>query len=173
MSKYDPEYIVDTLYGKAGGADQFSQRLGQVIGKAIDFVLDGEESLDALEGCEKTFIGTKTEKLFLKEFALPSKKAHRPKLDTVVAGVDLDLKFTLGSNWMIPPEAVDEWCLVIKADTTAKTYNAGILQMTDDNLTRGGNRDGKRSVCKFGKTNIRWMAENKPIVSNILGDRNG
>ena len=157
----EAEPLAQSLFNLAPSEDAFRYRLGDIVCNAIDYVLDGENSLDELEACEKSYIGTKIEKKFLKGFGLPYKTKSRKdlKLDTIVDGTDLDLKFTLGQNWMIPPEAVNEWCLLIRADHPRGKFSAGLLQMTEDNLTKGGNRDGKRTVCKDGKSRIHWLVE--------------
>lgn len=157
--------LADHLISLAANQEDFARRVGTVISEAIDHVLDGEASLDDLEGCEKTYIGTKVEKRFLKSFGLPRKtKVSTHRLDTVVADLDLDLKFTLGSTWMIPPEAVGHWCLLIRVDVPAQRFAVGLLRMDEDNLTKGGNRDGKRSVSKAGRERIAWLVADAPLV---------
>jgi hypothetical protein len=167
MQTYDSSYIVDTLVACAGSLDEFLDVTGDTVHRAFQFVLDGEEDLNSLEGCEKTYIGTKLEKYLLRALGLPSKRTYSPppKLDTIVAGVDFDIKFTIHHNWMIPPEAVDEWCILIQANYNAKTYSCGVLQMAEENLTKGGNRDRKRSVSKDGKSKINWIARARNFES--------
>ena len=132
--------------------------IGDAISDSITYVLDGENSLDVLEACEKTIIGVKVEKRLLQRLGLPTKRDNpRMKLDTVFNGINLDIKFTMRNNWMIPPEARGEWCLLIQADTNNNTFSAGFLCMDEHNLTKGGNRDGKVSVNKSGKSKIGWL----------------
>lgn len=154
--------LADAVVSLANTREDFVRRAGAVVADAIDFVLDGRRELNDLEGCEKTFIGTKVEKQFVHEFSLPPKSKDQP-LDTVITvdgtAIDLDIKFTLGSTWMIPPEAVGKWCLLIKADGVRRTFSIGVLRMDDANLTKGGNRDCKRSVSAAGKKAIAWIAQ--------------
>lgn len=132
--------------------------IGEAISESVAYVLDGEESLDALEPCEKTILGVKVEKRLLHRLGLPTKRQNpNMKLDTVIKGIDLDIKFTMRNNWMIPPEARGEWCLLIQADTNNHTFCAGLLRMEEHNLTKGCNRDGKVSINKNGKTKIAWL----------------
>lgn len=127
---------------------------GSVIFSSIAFVCDGDP-LSELEGCEKTYIGTRVEKQFLRAFDLIKCKP----LDTTVAGHPIDLKFTLGNNWMIPPECVGHFCILIKADYNQRKYSMGIFHAREENLTKGANRDRKRSVSKVGKETINWLAK--------------
>lgn len=161
----DEKRLIDALVSLDQGKEQFVTSVGGIIRDAIDFVLDGEQTLDELEACEKTFIGTKVEKRFLKRFNLPSKRKNdkATKLDTVIDGFDVDLKFTLHKNWMIPPEAVGHWCLLIQVDDRGNTFSLGVLRMDEDRLTNGGNRDGKRSVNKIGKQKIIWLAQHETL----------
>jgi hypothetical protein len=132
--------------------------IGESISESIVYVLDGEESLDALEPCEKTILGVKVEKRLLHRLGLPTKRQNPSmKLDTIIKGIDVDIKFTMRNNWMIPPEARGEWCLLIQADTNNNTFCAGLLCMKEHNLTKGGNRDGKVSINKYGKLEIDWL----------------
>ena len=50
--------LIDALVSLDQDKEQFVTSVGGIIRDAIDFVLDGEQTLDELEACEKTFIGT-------------------------------------------------------------------------------------------------------------------
>lgn len=165
MLSSEEQRLISALISLEKDKDSFVQSVGGIIRDAIDYVLDGEDSLDDLEACEKTYIGTKVEKRFLKRFGLPIKKKtdKATKLDTVIGGLDVDLKFTLHKNWMIPPEAVGHWCLLIQVCDKGNTFSLGLLRMDADRLTNGGNRDGKRSVNKIGKQQIIWLAEHETL----------
>jgi hypothetical protein len=155
-------YLIETaLFSLGGTRDQFLAEVAEVVDGAIQYVLDGENDLDDLEACEKTYIGTKVEKRFLKHFGLPrkTKKDKQTKLDTVVGGFDVDIKFTVGNNWMIPPEAVGEWCFLLRTDWPNRTVDLGILKMDVEKLTKGTNRDSKKSVNRFGKNHIVWLGQ--------------
>lgn len=157
----DASLLEAALISLSGQREQFLSEVAGVVDGAIHYVLDGEEDLDDLEACEKTYIGTKVEKRLLRHFGLPrkTKKDKSTKLDTVVGGFDLDVKFTVGNNWMIPPEAIGEWCFLLKTDWPNRTVDVGILRMDSDNLTRGANRDSKKSINRFGKQKIVWVGK--------------
>lgn len=138
--------------------DNFFDLTSGLIHGSIDFVCDGE-LLEDLEACEKTFIGTRVQKQLMKKFNLPKGGL----LDTEIAGHPVDVKFTLGRNWMIPPECVGHACILITADTNNLQYSLGVFEAHPENLTKGGNRDRKVSVSAAGKKNINWLCENHPL----------
>lgn len=154
----ESERLVDELISLSSGKTQFIESVGKIILGAIDYVRRGKP-LAERQPCCKSFAGTVVEEDFIEKFGLPAKSKSNPiKLDTVIADKNVDVKFTLGKNWMIPPEAVGEWCLLVRTDYP-ETFSIGLLKMEERNLTRGANRDGKRSVSKEGKSRIRWIAE--------------
>ena len=63
----------------------------------------GRRSYEELEKTEKTYIGTRVE-IELRALL----RLRKGRLDTVILGHDVDIKHTMGSNWMIPTEAVDQ-----------------------------------------------------------------
>lgn len=157
--------LKEALFSLAVTPEEFLEQTGRIIYDATTYVLDGEESLDELEGCEKTYIGTKVEKRFLKHWSLPvKKKGSTHKLDTVVVDQDVDIKFSISAkgSWMIPPEARDQWCLLMNMDWP-NSYSIGVLKAEAHNLTQGANRDGKVSVSKVGKKNIEWLGRDVPL----------
>lgn len=136
----------------------------------IQYILDGAESLDDLEACEKTVFGTKFEKRFVRHLGLPHKTSrkrnpHGLKLDTRVDGLDLDFKTTLGgNNWMVPGEAVGSWLFLVQVDPAAQSVGYGLLKADPENLTAGKNQDKKASVSKIGKQAICWIAQGVPYA---------
>lgn len=66
---------------------------------------------------------------------------------------------------MIPPEARDQWCLLMNMDWP-NSYSVGVLKAEAHNLTQGANRDGKVSVSKAGKQNIEWLGRDVSLGTN-------
>ena len=101
------------LIDSTGSADDFSQTIGAVVRRAFDEVIDmprtARWTIAQLEKTEKTYIGTKVEILLRHELGLSRGK----KLDLIIDGQEVDIKNTIGNNWPIPLEAVDEICLII------------------------------------------------------------
>lgn len=157
------------------GAEQFKQRTGEIIADSLHYILDGEDNISCLESCEKAFIGVKFEKRFLKALGLPvntknskrdRKGQGRKTLDTVLDGIDIDIKFTIGKNWMIPPETVGEWSVLVRADYSKNIYSLGIMFLDKDLLTNGENRDKKITVSGMGMHHINWLVVDYPIPQN-------
>lgn len=138
-----------------------SQKYLTLVRQAMDEVIDnprtGRKTIAELEKTEKTYIGTKVE-IMLRN-ALGLKKGA--KMDLMIEGEEVDVKFTLGNKWMIPQEAFGHLCLVVRGDETKGVYEAGLLRMTHNNLTKAENRDRKLCVSASGRKNIVWLAQGK------------
>jgi hypothetical protein len=85
-----------------------------------------------------------------------------------VAGVEVDVKNTIGSNWMIPPEAVDRLCLLTQIDEESARFSVGLIRAREEQLGKE-NQDKKRSVTKQGRESIRWIVRDAVLpVSAFL-----
>lgn len=129
-------------------------------------ILGYETSVANLEACEKAVFGVRFEKSFIKVGGYPRKVQKKRKgtddlfLDTVIDGLPLDIKTTLGGKtWMIPHECVGHWCLLVKVDWKVERFSIGILRADSGMLTTGTNQDLKHSVSKEGRENIWWIEE--------------
>ena len=132
--------------------------VGRAIRKSFDEVIDGPRTgrsrVEQLEKTEKTYIGTKVEIVLRNELGLG--RGH--VLDNLIVGHEVDTKFTIGSTWMIPREALNQLCLLVTGDDNTGACGIGILRMVPDVLTNGANQDGKKSVSANGKSQITWLA---------------
>lgn len=144
--------------------------IGNALRQSFDEVIDGTRTgryrIEQLEKTEKTYIGTKVEIVLRNKLALP----RGAILDNLIAGYEVDTKFSLSGSWMIPREAVDQICLLVAGNDTSGTVSAGLLRMTDDVLTTGTNQDGKRNVSAAGKRQIRWLLRDVAMPRNFLLD---
>ena len=82
---------------------QMVERFGDAIRASFDDVLDGQRtgrySLAQLSKVEKTYIGTKVERLIQDEFSLQ----RGDQMDYLVDGQEVDAKWSIRSRgWMIP-----------------------------------------------------------------------
>ena len=159
--------------------DDLRDRTSLIINTAIDYMMDGADHMDELESCEKNIMGVKLEKLWLKELGLPSKKPPAfikrmkvedptreflcPKLDTIIAGIDVDIKTTMNKNWMIAPECWNEWLILFKTNLVENHYSMGLFLANEHHLTTSKNQDNKKSVTSEGKETITWLIEKHPI----------
>jgi hypothetical protein len=120
------------------------------IQSAADYVLDGAHTgrfdvraPDVHPG-ERAAIGAKLEFEVISTFGW----AKRRPLDTVIAGVPLDLKATVGRNWTIPDEAHCQLCLCTRIDFEAHRHRTWLIRAHRSWLYRGvGNKDGKRGIA--------------------------
>ncbi len=151
--------LTDRLISRAGSFDALCETVGVIIRTAIDDVIDtprsGRRDISDLEKTEKTYLGTKVEILFRHALGL-----RRGRLDLVIDEKDVDVKFTVRNNWMIPSEAVDAPCILLGADEIRGKYRFGLIVARDRHLNEGRNRDGKRSISQRGFSEIKWIANN-------------
>lgn len=143
-------------------------RFSSVFRQSLDEVLDGQRTgrydVDTLEKTEKTYLGTKVEIVCRAAFNLP----RGEDMDYRVCGHEVDAKFSLGRNWMIPREAMGHLCLLMSANDRQSTFRAGLVRISEEVLTRGGNQDGKRSISLSGRNHIKWLYQNGRLRKNLL-----
>jgi Restriction endonuclease NaeI len=150
---------------RTGGIEKLlAQTLRQALDEVIDGARTGRFAVDQLEKTEKTYIGTKVEILLRYAFEW----TRGVKLDNLIAAVEVDTKFSLTGQWMIPREARGELCLLASADDRKAKFSVGLLRMTPEVLNAGTNQDGKTSVSADGKKGIRWICFQQPMTANFL-----
>jgi hypothetical protein len=133
--------IAAEIVGCAGGtlADGFAAMLRRCVDDVIMTPKTGRRSYDELEKTEKTYIGTRVEIELRAMLRLPN-----GKLGTVILA-RVDIKNIMGSNWMIPTEAVDHACILVAADEARAVCYLGLIVARPDYLTVGQNKDANRS----------------------------
>ena len=158
--------IAADIIARAGGIDALRTRFPALLRDCIDDVImtpkTGRRSYDELEKTEKTYIGTRVEIELRALLALP-----RGRLDTRILDHDVDIKHTMGGNWMIPTEAVDAPCLLVAADELRARCYLGLIVARVPHLTHGQNKDAKRSISAHGFAQILWLVEHHPYPPNF------
>lgn len=153
----DPE--LGKVFAAISAIPDFEKRSARAVRRAVEDVLQGDKtarySIQELTPEEKKHIGTQVERALKQEF-FEDRKGVR--LDTSVAGIDVDIKNTVGATWMIPPEAVGGLCLVSAIDESSAKYSIGLVRTRRESLNRE-NQDKKRSLSKKGKDAIRWLVK--------------
>lgn len=163
----DPE--LDTVLAEIKNIPDFKGKTAGVIRKAIDNVLQGDRtrrySISQLTPEEKKHIGTQVEKGLKSEFF----QGRAGKVsDTTIADVEVDIKNTIGENWMIPPEAVGRLCLLTRIDEKAATCSVGVIRARNELLGKE-NQDKKKSFSKEGRKSISWIVKDASLpVSAFL-----
>lgn len=158
--------IATDIRTRAGGAAALGADFATMLRACIDDVImtpkTGRRSYDELEKTEKTYIGTRVEIELRALLRLP-----KGKLDTVIKGHDVDIKNTMGSNWMIPTEAVDHPCILVAADEVRAQCYLGLIVARPAYLTQGQNKDAKKTVSAQGFENILWLLRDHPYPPNF------
>jgi hypothetical protein len=158
------------IYRHAGGVDKFASDIPTLLRQAIDEVIDAARSgrflLKDLQNTEKTYLGTKVEILLRNHLKLnPS-----TLLDVVIDGVDVDIKNTVGTSWMIPKEAIGHPCILIRVDEERARCWFGLVVAHADVLNQGANRDVKVTISAQHFVNILWMLYGHPYPLNFWED---
>ncbi|MBM2295020.1 hypothetical protein JQX09_24135 [Sulfitobacter pseudonitzschiae] len=158
--------IAADITARAGGPETLAKQFAAMLRRCVDDVImtpkTGRRSYEELEKTEKTYIGTRVEIELRAMLRLP-----RGKLDTVVQGHDVDIKNTMGSNWMIPTEAIDHPCILVAADEVRAQCYLGLIVARPDYLTAGQNKDAKKSVSAQGFANILWLLRHHSYPANF------
>lgn len=158
--------IAGDIAKRAGGNDALATKFAAMLRQCVDDVImtpkTGRRSYDELEKTEKTYIGTRVEVELRAMLNLP-----KGKLDAVILGHDVDIKNTMGSNWMIPTEAVDHPCILVAADEVRATCYLGLIVARPGYLTLGQNKDSKKSISALGFSNILWLLLDHPYPPNF------
>ena len=109
----DNDAGLEAVYAFFAAVPNCEETFARAIRQAIDEVIDGPWTgrflFSELEKTEKTYIGTRIEIVVRAALGLE----RRGKLDTVVEGHELDVKWSASNSWMIPTEAVGELCLLL------------------------------------------------------------
>ena len=165
----DLSQLETDLLSAAGGTQQFEEKLRSFFRSAIDEVIDtartGRFFLSDLEKTEKTYLGTKFEILLRDWLQLPRGLI----LDLLVGGSEVDVKSTTGgkSAWMIPPEAVDQLCVLLRVNEAKSTCAVGLVRARTAYLRPGLNRDAKTGLSAQGTRNVWWLVLDFPYTPNF------
>ena len=162
--------LENDLIAAVGGWQQFEEKLRGFFRSAIDEVIDtsrtGRYFFSELEKTEKTYLGTKFEILLRDWLDVPK----GIKLDLVVGGEEVDVKTSTSAQkggWMIPPEAFEELCILIKVDESNANCDFGIARARKQYLRSSANRDAKTSFSSEGRKNIWWLAQGFSYTPNF------
>lgn len=156
-----------------GAVPNLSMLLGHVLRGAIDDVLDtfrtGRFDIvgDDVGKTEKSHVGTRAEIRLISELAVPRGRVLDMDLGH---GVEVDVKHTLKSSWMIPREAVGRICLCLRTNDRSGWYSAFIVR-ADEELLGGraeGNGDRKRGLTASSRALAPLVPDRSPLPENLL-----
>lgn len=157
------------LLRAVGGSAIFEEKLRGFFRAAIDEVIDtartGRFFFHQLEKTEKTYLGTKFEIILRDWLQVP----RGIRLDLLIGGREVDVKSTTGGafGWMIPPEAIDQLCILLMVNEEEATCSFGLVRARASYLRQGGNRDSKTSFAAPARANIWWMVKDFPYTRNF------
>ncbi len=158
--------LATEITARASGPLELERTFPQMLRDCIDAVImtakTGRRSYEELEKTEKTYIGTRVEIELRVLLGL-----RKGRLDTEILGQDVDIKNTMGSNWMIPTEAVDQPCILVAADEARALCYLGLIVARPAYLTVGKNKDAKRSISAEGFRHILWLLKEQPYPANF------
>lgn len=162
--------IVDALLGAAGGEGNLKKIMADIARDNIDRVIQtpktGRRLYTDLQNSEKTYIGTAVEIDLRSALSL----GRGENMDLEIAGHDVDVKFSQGKGWMIPPEAVGKACVLVTASDIINRYSLGVIVAREEYLNKGKNRDGKRTINAKQRVNIWWLIQNEEYPRNFWLD---
>ena len=157
------------LLNAVGGKELFDEKLRSFFRSAIDEVIDtartGRFFFKDLEKTEKTYLGTKFEILLRDWLQVP----RGCLLDLLIGEREVDVKSTTGggSGWMIPPEAIDQFCILLRVNESLAKCAVGIARARPSYLRSGANRDSKTSFSAAGTRHIWWLVSDFPYTPNF------
>jgi hypothetical protein len=158
---------VDALFVAAGGEAKLTEIMARIVRDNIDRVIQtpktGRRLYTDLQNSEKTYIGTAVEIDLRSTLGL----ARGEDMDLEIAGYDVDVKFSQGKGWMIPPEAVEKPCILVTASDITSLYSLGVIIAHEEYLNKGMNRDAKKTIKAKERANIWWLIQNAMYPKNF------
>ncbi len=169
MDYSDLAKLETDLLAAVGGQDLFEEKLRSFFRSAIDEVIDtartGRFFLKQLEKTEKTYLGTKFENLLRDWLQVP----RGVVLDLLIGGQEVDVKSTTGgkSDWMIPREAIDQLCILLRVNEELSRCAVGLARARSGYLRSSTNQDKKTSFSAAGTANIWWLVSDFGYTPNF------
>ena len=156
------------LLGAVKGQQMLEEKLRVFFRSAIDEVIDTARSgrffFAQLEKTEKTYLGTKFEILLRDWLQVPRGMV----LDLHIGGREVDVKSTTtGHGWMIPPEAIDQFCILLRVNEQEARCAMGLVRARPAYLNQGANRDKKTTIAAAGRDNIWWIVSDFRYTPNF------
>jgi hypothetical protein len=160
---------LDLVFAYFEGRPNLERTFATAIRQALDEVIDGPRTgrfrFSELEKTEKTYIGTRVEIVVRSLLGLE----RQGKLDTFVADVPIDIKWSASEAWMIPTEAVGQICLLVGTRTQGgPIFDVGLQRCSANLLNLGSNKDQKTSLNAVGRAGIRWLVSKGELEPNYL-----
>lgn len=171
MTPAGVDSALEEVVGFLRDADPTGSRTGQVMRRSFDQLYDGGHTgiftVDQISQPQKTHLGTFVELNIAREFSL---QRTGTRFDYLIAGHEVDAKFSLTGGWMLPPEVVGELCLVMQASDETAQFSMGVVRARQEWLTAGGNRDRKVALRAGHRDKIVWVHQDAEMPPNVLAN---
>ena len=170
----DPSVVeLDTVRELVRSADPTGERFAKVFRETFYQIYNGQKTghycYDQLTKTEKTHFGTLIEIAVRKEFDDIIDDGQQHHLDYRIANVDVDCKFSMRkAGWMIPVEAENEIIIGLHASDEDSCFSVCVERMLVEKLSKGGNRDRKRTLTKAARQEIQWIFDDAELPVNRL-----
>ena len=162
--------VVDALLRRAGGWEGLAAKVPDLFRLGIDEVIDTPRSnrftIEEIEKTEKTYLGTKMEILLRNYLQFPKGQV----LDLNIAGVEVDIKNTMGRAWTIPQECFGQIALLLRSNEKTALCDLGLILVRHDYLNLGRNRDLKTTLTAQSLANVWWLLKDHPYPKNFWLD---
>ncbi|MFW9213869.1 NaeI family type II restriction endonuclease [Corynebacterium amycolatum] len=154
-------------------ADPEGDRFAKVFRETYYLLYNGQKTgryrWEQLYKTEKTHFGTLIEIAIRHEFAEIIDDGIQKHLDYRIAGIDVDCKFSMNKgSWMIPVEAENEIIIGLHSSDEDSCFSVCVERASSDKLTKGGNRDRKRTFTRSARSGIDWIFDDTPLPVNRL-----
>lgn len=156
------------LLSAVDGQALLEEKLRSFFRSAIDEVIDTARSgrffFSELEKTEKTYLGTKFEILLRDWLQVP----RGVRLDLLIGGREVDVKSTtVGHGWMIPPEAIGQFCILLRVNEQDAKCAVGLVRARIEYLNPGNNRDAKKTITAANRRHIWWLVSDFSYTKNF------
>ncbi|MGI8829803.1 MAG: NaeI family type II restriction endonuclease [Candidatus Limnocylindria bacterium] len=153
------------LLGTCGAPEVF---FAQLVRKGIDEVLDGPRTgrwdFGQLEKTERTYVGTKLEIMIRSALGLERGET----MDLVIAGHEVDVKWSMTSAWQIPEEAHGHLCLCLGGMHLLTAFQVGLVRCRPEYLNLGRNKDRKTTLSKAGREAMTMLVPPSELPQNFV-----
>ncbi|MDB4889967.1 MAG: naeIR [Gemmatimonadetes bacterium] len=141
---------------------------GDVIRRAIDEVLSlgaKRYSIKQLDPPEQAYIGMRVEMLVRDGLDV----GKGIQADALIAGHEVDLKWSKSLSWMIGPENLGTVCLGLGMSGKDSEFSVGLFVPREAGVRKGANRDKKISLtAAFRREGVNWLIETAPTPPNFI-----
>ncbi|MDO5029439.1 MAG: NaeI family type II restriction endonuclease [Corynebacterium sp.] len=171
LNGYDPE--VEKIRSLIREADPNGDRFAKVFRETYYLLYNGQKTgryrWEQLYKTEKTHFGTLIEIAIRHEFSDLIDDGIQKHLDYRIGGIDVDCKFSMNKGaWMIPIEAENEIIIGLHSSDEDSCFSVCVERASSDKLTKGGNRDRKRTFTQAARSGIEWIFDDAPLPVNQL-----